>query len=223
MAFPLVIVALFFAGAAAVVTNSESFVTIQTTPLRVTEGDTFTIDVSVTVSTPVNAVDIIIDYPEDQMEVTGIDTGESVITLWTQDPYAKNGKVYLSGGTFKKGFLGEHKIAKIKARATQSGIAQVLTDSIQLIAGDGLGTEVQVADTSDRGTRVYIANKEGKIEGTASVQIITDINGDGEVDLHDVTAFMSAWFGGSDIFDFNEDGKMTIRDFSILLAKAFFN
>jgi hypothetical protein len=221
-AFPLVVLALIFASTATVVTKSKSFITIEVEPATVKKDELFFVNVTATAHVPVNAIDITVRYPESQMKVSGIDTGESVITLWTKEPYARNGIVYLTGGTFRKGFIGKHLIARIRMTATEAGTARVSADSARFIAGDGKGTEVAVADSGNNSVRMYISNTDGSIVGKASVFIITDIDGNGRVDLRDISAFMAAWFNKSHIFDFNGDGRMTFRDFSILLADSFF-
>lgn len=222
LAFPIVVVAALFAGAAAVITQNQSFISIETKPSSVKEGEAFFIYVTATAHTPVNAVDIEIEYPESQIEITSIDTGQSVISLWTEDPYAEDGIVHLRGGTFQKGFVGMHPIATIRAVATQSGIAHVARNSAVFVAGDGLGTLVDVTASNLDTTKVFISGTDGSLIGSASVQIITDIDGDGDVDLADISAFMAAWFSKNKVFDFNNDGKMTFRDFSILLSDYFF-
>lgn len=221
-AFPIVIVAIALASAAAVLTGSGSFITITTEPASVKKGEQFVVVVSATAHVPVNAIDLAVYYPESQMRVDRIDVGESVITLWTEEPHADDGVVYLSGGTYRRGFMGEHIIAKIRMIATESGTAHVSAGDARFIAGDGKGTEVSVSESGMNSTRIYIANADGSIVGEASVYIITDIDGDGSVDLRDVSAFMAAWFSRSRLFDFNGDGRMTFRDFSILLADSFF-
>ncbi len=180
------------------------------------------IEVLAHASVPVNAIDIIVDYPENQMKFSGVDTGESVITLWTEDPHEEGGKVYLRGGVFQKGFIGEHLIGKIRLRATQSGIAYVNLDSASFVAGDGKGTLVTVERVAENTTRLYVTPVDGTLTGVAEITVVTDIDGNGHVDLSDISTFMAAWFSGSKTFDFNNDGKMTFRDFSILLADSFF-
>lgn len=221
-AFSLAVIAALFASAAAVISDQESFITLAVTPTNIQEGERFTLSVYATAHTPVNAVDITITYPQSQMDVKGIDTGKSVLTLWTEEPYAKDGTIYLRGGTFQKGFLGEHLIATVRMIATESGTAQVTKNSATFIAGDGLGTEVQVADSDSDSHKIYIKNADGSLVGEASVYIVTDIDGDGKVGLNDVSSFMSAWVGRGETFDFNGDGRMTFKDFSIILADSFF-
>jgi hypothetical protein len=221
-AFPLIAVTALFTGLAAVVTQDASYITIETQPSTVEEGEVFMIEVKAYAHTPVNAVDITLSYPESQMKVESIDKGTSVITLWPIEPYAKDGKIHLRGGLILRGFLGEHTIARIRARATQSGLAYVDLDSASLIAGDGTGNEVKVEKVSESKTKITVVNAEGSLRSSVSVAIVTDLDGDGKVDLTDISNFMSAWFTRAKVFDFNGDGRMTIRDFSILLSDSFF-
>ena len=43
-----------------------------------------------------------------------------------------------------------------------------------------------------------------------------------DVDVSDIQAFMSAWRTGVVVYDFSGDGRMTFRDFAILLSDSFF-
>lgn len=221
-AFPLVFFATLFAGLASVVSLDDSYVTIRTDTESITEGESFYVDVLVSAHVPINAIDLTIAYPEKQIDIEGIDTGMSVITLWTETPHAENGMLYLRGGTFRKGFLGEHTIARIRVKGEESGVARITLSDSQLVAGDGKGTEVPVTTSpSLNSAKITVMAVDGKIAGTATLSIITDTNNDGKVNLADISAFMSAWFTKGNTFDFNNDGRMTFSDFSILLADSF--
>lgn len=223
-AFPLVIFTALFAGFAAIVTQTDSYVTIRTSSETVAKDQQFVIEVLVTAHIAVNAVDLVITYPEDTIHVDSIDVGTSVITLWTEEPYAENGNMYLRGGTFRKGFIGEHTIARIKAHAIESGEAKILIKDTQLIAGDGKGTEVTTTKSEKYNeVKIAVLGADGVITGKAEIAVVSDTDGDGDVDFKDISSFMSAWLTRSNTYDFNGDGKMTIRDFSILLADSFFN
>jgi len=222
-AFPLMAIAAITAGTlAAVIAGDVSYLKISASPATIKSGETLTLTVTAVASTPINAVDVSLRLPQQQMKLIGIDTGNSVITLWTQQPYEKDGIVHLRGGTFRKGFIGEHEIARIRLRATESGTAHVTAENIRFVAGDGKGTTVPLAEKNLDEVRIYVTNADGSLVGNATVQIITDIDGDGDVDFRDISAFMAAWRDLSMIFDFNGDGRMTFRDFGILLADSFF-
>lgn len=234
-AFPLVFSAFLFLGAQAITSDNVSYISVEPSTNSLLAGEAFYLDVYVNAHVPINAVDIELNFPEDQMKITGIDTGESVITLWTTDPYTKGNTVFLRGGTFRRGFVGEHIIATINAVATETGIAEIDVSDALLLAGDGAGTEVSVADTDDQTAKIYIADENGvfttnnsdeeggsELSATVSIKIVTDIDGDGDVSLADVSRFMSAWFTKSTLYDFNGDGRMTFRDFGIILSDSFF-
>jgi hypothetical protein len=222
-AFPVVFVAAFVASLAAVVSSNQSFVSIETTAQTVARDQEFYVDVKVSAHVPINAVDLQIAYPEHTVAIEGIDTGRSVITLWTEEPYARNGTIYLRGGTFRQGFVGEHTIARIRVRAREAGEAQLAVRETALVAGDGRGTPVTVSQNPSRNALKILVTgtADGVITGEAVLAVVTDANGDGQVNVGDITLFMSAWLTREHFYDFNNDGKMTFRDFSILLADSF--
>lgn len=223
-AFPLFLIASIFYGFASIVTQNDSYITIRTTTDVVTQDEVFYIEVIATTHVPVNALDLTIAYPKDKMVIDGIDTGTSVITLWTEEPYAEDGNIYLRGGTFRKGFIGEHTIARIRAHATEPGDARIFLKDSQLVAGDGKGTNVPVTKSDvDNEIKLAIIGADGVVEAKAAIGIASDADGDGDVDFKDISVFMSAWFTGRNTYDFNGDGEMTFRDFSIILAQAFLN
>lgn len=231
-AFPLLFVVATFLGANVIDSQTQSYIHIESSASSVKEGDLFSIDVYVSTHVPVNAIDIALEFPDTQVEVTGIDVGESVITLWTNDPYVENNTVVLQGGTFRKGFQGDHLIATVNARARTSGLATFEVADVLLLAGDGSGSEVKVSSSGEESTNLYIANEDGTffanptdssgVEGKITVRILTDIDGDGNVSLGDLSRFMSAWTSKAEVFDFSGDGRMTFRDFGIILSDAFF-
>ncbi len=223
-AFPLLFFSIAFLGAATIVSTSSSYLTLKSSASTLKEGQSFSIDVRIYAHEPVNAIDLAIAYPKSQVEITGIDAGQSVITLWTKDPFIKDNVAYFQGGTYRKGFKGDHFIARIDAVAQKSGIAKIVAQNVKLLAGDGKGTEVSVSDSDgNQQVQISIANKDGEIVGDIRIiKIITDIDGDGQVTLKDISVFLSAWRNQDVIFDFNGDGKMTFRDFGIILSDSFF-
>lgn len=223
-AFSFLFVFAAIASIATVSGTKGSYIKIIPSTTEVEVGTQFTLIVYVFADAPVNALDISIMYPEANIEVLGIDKGDSVITLWTEEPFIKNGAVVLRGGTYKRGFVGEHKVATINVKAKVAGSAKFLAGDVSLLAGDGKGTSVKT-DTSRATitTTAYAAGTKpaGAFSGSATFVVVTDIDGDGVVSLRDISAFMANWASKAQKFDFNNDGAMTFRDFSIILADFF--
>lgn len=222
-AFSFVFLAFLVAGFAAVITNEGSYVTFKVSDTEVAMQQEFTIDVIAFAHVPVNAIDITLTYGEDDLVIESIDTGTSVITLWTEPPYARDGKIYLRGGTFRKGFVGEHTIARIRAHAETSGEARIVLSDTQFVAGDGKGTNVDVSPLDTDSVKISVSGDDGLLSASAEVAVVTDMDGDNDVDLADIAKFMTAWFSRSNTHDFDGDGRMTFKDFSIILASSFFH
>lgn len=224
-AFSFLFVFAAIASIAAVGSSKGSYIKVVADQTAVEVDTQFKLEVYVYADAPINAVDISVIYPESQVEVLGIDKGESVITLWTEEPFVKDGAVVLRGGTYKRGFVGEHKIATINLKAKTAGSAQFLAGTVSLLAGDGKGTSVN-ADTSRAKivTTVFPLGQKPQnttIEGAVGFVVVTDIDGDGAVSLGDISSFMANWMSKEKKFDFNNDGQMTFRDFSIILSDYF--
>lgn len=203
--------------------STDSSVVLKSSSQIVEIGDIYSLEVSVDAKVPINAVEFDVVYPEEYVSVFGVDRGQSVLTIWTEDPEIEEDRVTFSGGTFRRGFLGKHQIAVINFRAESVGQYSLQVENVRLIAGDGVGTEVLLANT--RGQTVFNFDEntsEEEIQVAVKTAINTDLNNDGQVTLQDISAFMGAWSNRSETHDFNGDGMMTFRDFSIILADFFF-
>lgn len=226
-AFPMLALVAAILGAGAVSNSQESQIRLEASTATVEAGQPLAVNVYVAAHVPVNAVDIKVRIPAN-VKITAIDTGESVITLWTEQPKVSNHVVLLRGGTYRKGFLGEHLIATINAEAVSSGLAEFRVTDALLLAGDGSGSKVTL-DPNYTGASLYIANADGTfntrssvgLSGAVAVIVVTDIDGDGQVTLADISRFMVGWTTQSSMYDFNNDGRMTFRDFGIILADSF--
>lgn len=211
-------------GAAALTSTDVSYVRLEASQTTIKAGDQFYIDVYAYAHVPVNAVDVTLEFDDNSVSVLGVDTGQSVLTIWTEEPTVKGNQVVLRGGTFRKGFITEHKIATVNMQAKKTGQSSFLASEVVLLAGDGQGTPVAVAESTNSNVNLYIYDQNtepGSIGINVEIKIVTDINGDGKVTLQDVSVFMSAWSTKSRIFDFNSDGRMTFKDFSIILSDLF--
>jgi len=203
---------------------SSSFVVLESNVQTVKTGELFEVIIKASVHTPVNAVDLKVNFPKDKLQVFSVDRGQSVLTIWTEDPVVTNNSVRFSGGTFRRGFIGSHEVATINFRALETGQYNVSISDVTLIAGDGTGTAVAVAPQSRSTLSLFTFDDSTSAEELrVMVQsgAVTDLNNDGRVTLQDISAFMGAWSSQSQFFDFDQDGKMTFRDFSIILADFF--
>lgn len=223
--FPALVTFAAMLTAAVVTSIDTSYVRLAISDEVVQAGSRFSVDVYAYAHVPVNAIDITLHFDPSAVEVLGVDTGQSVLTIWTKEPTIENDRVVLQGGTYRKGFVREHKIATINLKAKQTGQSTVDTTRAVLLAGDGVGSPVTVADTDTSSASLYIYDENSnpdRIGVDVAVNIVTDIDGDGDVTLKDVSAFMAAWATKKQLYDFNGDGRMTFRDFSIILANFFF-
>jgi len=221
-AFSVFAVLALVASVASIVSNEKATVVLETSQTNIQIGDTFTVRVYAVAQVPVNAISLAIAVPTDMVEVLSIDRGQSVITLWTADPRVVDGVVYLEGGTYRRGFIGKHLIATLNVRAKKTGQANIVTDNLELLAGDGRGTPIKSA-IDDRGQADLVITDSAMQPPApdAIVVIVSDLNGDGIVSFSDIQSFMAAWFSESQSYDLNQDGQMTFRDFSILLFSYF--
>lgn len=224
--FPFFVGFVAFFGATALNSVSYSYIKIHPSTTTLTAGERFSIDIYAVAHVPVNAVDISLSFSEAAIEVIGVDTGQSVITLWTEEPTIKSGVVTFRGGTFQRGFRGEHLIATVNAKAKKSGEAEFLISNLTLLAGDGRGTPVTTGTPEQSTARVTVSagteESPANIKADIALHIVTDTDGDGKVTLSDVAMFLAAWHQRSTVYDFNNDGKMTFKDFAIILSDSFF-
>lgn len=207
--------------AAVLVGTSESYIRIEASTENIVAGESFTVNVYVGAQVPVNAVNIHVKFPQSKVKVREIDTGRSVITIWTQPPKVSGDTVILQGGTFRKGFIGEHLIASLDMVANESGEAVFSLTDLSLLAGDGSGTNVPVKDATRSLVVKVSPTSEGKLDANLGVAIVTDLDGDGQVTLADIKRFMDSWGSTDSVYDFNKDNKVNFTDFAIILAQSF--
>ncbi len=222
--FPVVFGVFAILGAS-VISSESSYVRLEPSQTAVLEGERFSIDIYASAHVPVNAIDITIEFSPDKVEIVSVDKGLSVLNIWTQEPKVENNTITLGGGTYRRGFVGEHLVATIKAVAKFNGVTEFLVKDAELLAGDGKGTPVKVTGTGDESkTSFYIYDQSedpASISAKLGISINADIDADGRVTLRDISSFLSAWRSQAVTYDFNSDGEMNFIDFSIILAKSF--
>jgi hypothetical protein len=123
--FPL-IAATFGLLGATYLSGSGSYVVLTPTPAYVQSGDIVEVKVEAIAAAPVNTVDIKVSFPDHALKPFAVEKGGSVITLWTNEPSIDGTTVTLRGGVYRKGFIGRHTIATVRAKAVAEGNADVL-------------------------------------------------------------------------------------------------
>ncbi len=206
--------------------STQNIISITSDSSTVVVGEPFFIDVKVTTALDINAVEIDINYPENRLRIDNLRDGESVLSIWTQDPVAKNGRVLLRGGTFRRGFSGVHRIIRMRGTALRPGNIELTFGESVLIRGDGAGSRVSGRNISFESLSIRAVSRDdplaqelfdqSRTPDTASLK--TDLTGDGRVTMVDISIFLDAWSRRDRLFDFSGDGLMTFRDFSIILA-----
>ncbi|MCA9360567.1 hypothetical protein KC730_01605 [Candidatus Kaiserbacteria bacterium] len=223
--YPAILSFMAMLGAAVVTSSDVSYVRLETSDTTIQAGEQFSVQVFAFAHVPVNAIDITLQFDSKSFEVLGVDRGQSVLTIWTRDPVIENGRVLLQGGTFRKGFLDEHLIATINLKAKETGQSTFEATDVVLLAGDGSGSQISVAKSLDSKVSLFVYDENTSPESigaNVTIDLITDLDGDGKVTLKDISTFMAAWHNKDNMYDFNGDGRMTFRDFSIILSNFFF-
>lgn len=96
---------------------------------------------------PVNAISATISFPMDKLEVVAIDSSDSILDFWIEQPSYSNetGIVKFSGIAFNPGFTGQAgNLLVVRFRAKAEGSAEVRFVSNLILANDGRGTQVEV-------------------------------------------------------------------------------
>lgn len=123
---------------------------------------------------PVNAFDIVLEYPQEYFEFVRASTARSVVSVWQSLPLkAKDGAVQLTGGMIEP-FLGEGEIITLVFRAKKPGDATFLMKKTDFALADGRGTVISPPEARHL---VSIAESENRAESefTPSAPRISEI------------------------------------------------
>lgn len=199
----------------------SSYIRLEASRSLVESGSQFSIDVYANAQVPVNTVYVKLNLDADYVEVIGIDREQSILTIWTEEPIINNDNVTLRGSTYRKGFLGEQKIATINLRAKKAGPSLVTIEDVVLLTRDDKGKSVNVSGPGQSRLNLYIYDENtnpNNLATKADFLNITDLDGDGKVTSKDISLFVGAWISESSMYDFSGDGKMSFKDFSVILS-----
>ncbi len=91
-----------------------------------------------------NLVETNLSFSSDTLQVTSLSKDGSVVTLWFAEPTFSNsdGAISVSGGIPTPGYVGIGRIIIINFKAKAAGSAWIKIDSGQILANDGLGTDI---------------------------------------------------------------------------------
>lgn len=195
-------------------------------------GDTFTVQVVVDSTIPVNVFKGQIRFDYNVLQVDSINYNTSIANLWAELPWYENGEgtVNFAGGTTHKGgFLGKGSLVTITFRTKAPGSTVLRLEDARILEHNGLGTDVPLKGPIDALFNVEDSVIESQTVSKPSVTTLTlavtkeapttDLNGDGKQTITDVSIFMLNVFGSNDIrFDFNQDGVVDRKDMGILMS-----
>ncbi len=211
--FLLTIAAMF--SMANIVSREQAGITLAPRADMVRVGDTFIVDVFAEVFEPVNAVRIDVKFDNRLLELVSLNKSQSVLTLWTEEPFLNGNTIVIEGGTYRRGFVGRHQLTALEFRVLEAGTAAFEATHVRLFAGDGTGRTITPTVTD--GVRITTRSESDAIDLTP----ISKIDIAGIITLREVSIFMADWRNRAVVHDFNNDGVMDFRDFSILLSKLF--
>ena len=183
----------------------------------VPSGSNFTVGNTITVTllldtkgVPINAVEGDITYSSDNVEIIDISKTDSIINYWVQGPQFSiaSGTASFSGVVLSPGFTGSAgQIITLSFKAKRTGRTDIDIANAQVLANDGLGTNI-LTDVIP-GTLVVNDKQTQKL----------DIDGNGKVDISDVSILIFHWGTNNAKSDLNGDGTINLKDLSILVAK----
>ena len=109
---------------------------------NITIGDT------ITAILYVNADGVSINNVEGQLsasnfEIQSINSSDSIINMWVEQPTATSKNVSFNGGVLNPGYSGSSgKLVTVYLKAIKEGVGTLSFDSASVRANDGLGTDV---------------------------------------------------------------------------------
>ncbi len=192
-------------------------------------GETVTVSIIVEADLPVNVFKGLVAFNPEILTVSSIEYNTSIANLWAEEPWYSNGDgtIGFAGGTTNLGgFVGKGPLITITFTAKNIGEAKVVMTEMRVLQHDGLGTDAPLASPIDALFAVAPVEIEKKtlFKDDLSGPLITiipevpntDLDGDGVNTMTDVSIFMTHLLSQNTRSDFNKDGKVDLKDLSIL-------
>lgn len=199
-------------------------------------GDTIAVSVVVESLESVNVFGGTIYFDPSLLTVEKIDYNTSIADLWAIKPWYDNGAGTLNfgGGTTKPdGFTGVGSLITITFRTLKDGGGTLSIGDARILKHDGLGTDAQLKEPIDAILDVSEPTDPDNIlihQTTGTTYSVgastpppppppsTDLNGDGKQGVADVSILLLHIGGSEARYDFNQDGRVDIKDLSRLLT-----
>jgi hypothetical protein len=125
-----------------------------------------------------NAVQGVINFSSDKLEVASVSKNSSVLSVWAQEPSYSNidGTIQFAGIVTNPGFMGQSgKILSVVFRAKAAGQANLTITKASVLANDGEGTQI-LNSVSAAAFAIEVANNNPAApESTTPVELINSI------------------------------------------------
>lgn len=134
-------------------------------------GEIFSVELNLdTAEEFINAAEVKIYFPEENLEVLGIKKEGSVFSLWPEEPLFLNesGEISFIGGLPHPGFNGIGRIITIEFKAKRAGEAVLSLEELKVLAHDGQGTKILVFINSPK----YFIYQPKEISGKSDVNAL---------------------------------------------------
>lgn len=191
---------------------------------------------------PVNAVEAVLQYPTDKLDLVDVDYEGSVFSIGPPTS-SGNGTVHIIRATTSTDVKGAQFVANIKFKVKATGLAAInFTNESRVLSTNG-NTDILRGNTkSGKYTLVSQAASTKKKRSASSASITgseankssptnrsnnpaneayftvkDDFNDSGHVDIFDLTLLLEYCFSGVLKYDLNSDGIVNNVDISILL------
>lgn len=206
---------------------------LEPTRKTLTIGETFTVEVIVEATKPVNVFAGKLLFDADTLHVESIDYNTSIANLWAEEPWYSNGDGtlnFIGGTTQSGGFTGSATLLTITFHTLSQGVGQLAISDASILQHDGLGTNAELAEpidalftiapeaTSTQETNLLNMSPVGSSYEIVATAPTPDLNGDGKQSFAD-TSILLMNMGSTDMrFDLNLDGAVNLGDFNILIS-----